>query len=96
MFTESAELYDLIYSTIRNYAAEAEQIATLLRATHPNCRTILDVACGTGEHARLLVGKFGYEVDGLDLNPDFVRIARSKLPGVQFLEADMAAFQLGL
>lgn len=93
MFTESAELYDLIYSTIRNYSAEAEQIAALLRAAHPQCHSILDVACGTGEHARLLAERFGYDVAGSDLNPEFVRIARNKLPGGAFMVADMATFR---
>ena len=94
MFTESAELYDLIYSSFKDYVTEAEQIDALLRSVHPQCRSILDVACGTGEHARLLARIFGYDVDGLDLNPDFVRIARSKLPTGRFVVADMAAFRL--
>ena len=80
MFAESAAVYDLLYSSIKNYAAEAEQIAALLRAVNPRCRTILDVACGTGEHARLLVENFGFEADGSDLDPDLIGIARSKHP----------------
>jgi len=94
MFTESAELYDLIYSSIRNYGAEAEHIAALLRAANPRCHSILDVACGTGEHARLLAEKFGYDVDGSDLSPDFVRIARTKHPAGRFTVADMAELRL--
>ena len=94
MFTESAELYDLIYSTIRDYGAEAEQVDVRLRDLKPNCRTILDVACGTGEHARLLEARFGYKVDGLDLSPAFVSIAHRKLPGRLFVVGDMAAFHL--
>lgn len=81
MFNESAELYDLIYGSFKNYATETADLVALIRAQHPNAKTILDVACGTGEHARLLTEQFGYEVDGLDLNPSFVRIARGKLPG---------------
>ena len=54
MFSESAELYELIYSRFKDYAAEAERIATLIRRVHPSAQRILDVACGTGEHARLL------------------------------------------
>jgi ubiquinone/menaquinone biosynthesis C-methylase UbiE len=94
MFTESAELYDLIYSSIRDYGAEAQQITGLLRAANPRCHTVLDVACGTGEHARLLAANFGFDVDGSDLNPDFVRIAQSKHPAGRFIVADMAALRL--
>ena len=54
MFEGSAEYYDLIYSAFKNYPSEASQVADLLHRLHPACRTILDAACGTGEHARLL------------------------------------------
>ncbi len=43
MFSHSAELYDLIYSSIKDYSGEAAQIATLLRTVSPGCRRILDV-----------------------------------------------------
>jgi len=94
VFTESAELYDLIYSSFKDYRAETAHIAALLRSLHPACRTLLDVGCGTGEHARLLASLHGFTVDGLDLNPDFLRIARAKHSAGRFLEADMSNFQL--
>jgi ubiquinone/menaquinone biosynthesis C-methylase UbiE len=58
MFTASAEFYDLIYSTFKDYAGEAAQIVRLLRRLHPQCQTVLDVACGTGEHARILAARY--------------------------------------
>jgi SAM-dependent methyltransferase len=93
MFNASAEFYDLIYSTFKDYVAEASQIATLLRRCNPLCQTVLDVACGTGEHARLLAGH-GFLVDGLDLDATFVRIAAHKHPAGRFFEADMSDFHL--
>jgi SAM-dependent methyltransferase len=93
MFSASAEFYDLIYSTFKDYGAEAGQIANLLRQRNPSCRTVLDVACGTGEHARRLAAA-GYLVDGLDLDPTFVRIAQLKHPTGRFFEGDMATFHL--
>lgn len=93
MFTESAEFYDLIYSTFKDYAAEAAQLADLLRRANPQCRTILDVACGTAEHARRL-GEQGFAVDGLDLDPALVRIAQRKNPAGTFVEGDMSDFHL--
>lgn len=95
MFTESAELYDAIYFTFKDYPAEAELIASLLRPEQPACRSVLDVGCGTGEHARLLATAHGYEVDGIDLNTDFLRLARLKHPAGRFAAADMADFHLG-
>jgi SAM-dependent methyltransferase len=94
MFSASAELYDLIYSGFKDYPAEAAQVAALIRAAHPGARTVLDAACGTGEHARLLTSEHGLAVDGLDLDPAFVRIAREKLPVAEVYEGDMTSFEL--
>jgi SAM-dependent methyltransferase len=93
MFSASAELYDLIYSTFKDYRGEAAQIAGLLRALNPECRTVLDVACGSGEHARFLA-THGFAVDGLDLDPAFVRIAEQKHGAGRFFVADMSDFHL--
>jgi SAM-dependent methyltransferase len=93
VFETSAEYYDLIYLTFKDYAREAAQIASLLHHLNPGGRTILDVACGTGEHAKLLSAA-GFDVDGLDLSPAFVSLARKKQPGGRFFEADMSDFHL--
>jgi SAM-dependent methyltransferase len=94
MFTASAELYDIIYSAFKDYGAEADRIAALLHAEHPACRRVLDVGCGTGEHARLLTA-VGFQVDGLDLDPSLLRVAAKKNPASRFYEADMCAFSIG-
>jgi SAM-dependent methyltransferase len=93
MFTASSEFYDLIYSTFKDYSAETAWIASELRRLNPRCRSILDIACGTGEHARLLRSQ-GFEVDGVDLDPAFVRIASEKNPGGRFIQGDMSDFHL--
>ena len=93
MFDASAEYSDLLYATFKDYAAEAAAIAALLRRLNPHCRTVLDVACGTGEHAKRLAAD-GFEVDGLDLSPAFVTIARAKHPVGRFHVADMTGFHL--
>ncbi len=93
MFSASAEYYDLIYSAFKDYQAEATQLAGLLRRLNPACATVLDAACGTGEHAKRLAGH-GFRVDGLDLDPAFVRIARLKHSAGRFYEADMSQFSL--
>lgn len=95
MFTASADLYDVVYAGFKEYPAEARAIASVIRAAHPAARTVLDVACGTGEHARLLVSEHGFLVDGVDLDPAFVRIAAAKLSRGNVFEGDMTQFALG-
>lgn len=94
MFVESAEFYDAIYS-FKDYAAEAEQVTALICSVQPDAITVLDVACGTGEHALLLTTQHGFEVDGLDINGDLLAVARKKNPAGYFYEADMSDFSLG-
>jgi SAM-dependent methyltransferase len=93
MFNASAEYYDLIYAAFKDYAAEVAQVTTMLRQLNPGCRTVLDVGCGTGEHARLLAAE-GFAVDGIDIEPAFVQIASRKHPAGQFVVADMSDFHL--
>lgn len=93
MFSESAEFYDAIYS-FKDYAAEAAEVAARVRSIHPKARTILDAGCGTGEHARLLAATHGFEVDGLDIDPALLRIARNKHPTGRFFVGDMSDFRL--
>jgi SAM-dependent methyltransferase len=92
MFHFSSQFYDLIYSTIKDYSSEAKQIAGLLRRLHPQCETVLDVACGTGEHVRLLAAE-GFNVDGLDLDRALLEIAKQKHSS-RFFQADMSDFHL--
>ena len=94
MFTKTTELYDLIYSSIKDYRADAAAVAALLSRVAPNARSLLDVACGTGEHARHLSQEHGYVIQGLDIEPGFVELARAKVPSARFWQGDMASFQL--
>jgi ubiquinone/menaquinone biosynthesis C-methylase UbiE len=91
-FIRSAELYDAIYS-FKNYARESERLRTVINQVVPGAHTLLDVACGTGEHAKFL--KQHYAVDGIDLNDDYLRAARLKNPAGNYTPADMMDFDLG-
>ena len=94
MFNESAHLYDLIYRHIKNYGEETGKIVQWIEKEHPPARTILDVGCGTGEHALGLASNYGYAVDGIDIEPAFVEIAHHKNPQGLFTQADMMDFTI--
>jgi SAM-dependent methyltransferase len=92
LFSRSARIYDAIYESIRDYPNEAAELDRLIQERRPGARTLLDVACGTGAHLEHLSG---YEVEGLDLDPEMLAAARGRLPEVTFHEGDMADFDLG-
>lgn len=90
----AAEFYDLLYSEQKDYGAEARLIESLIRGVFPSAESLLDVGCGTGAHARSLLD-LGFRVDGIDLEPAFVEIARRKCPDGSFEVGDMVDFDLG-
>src|SRR2546423_13876588 len=93
MFSRSARLYDAIYASVRDYRREAAELDRLIRERRPGARTLLDVACGTGAHLEHLAAH--YEVEGVDLDPEMLVVARNRLPGATFHEGDMSSFDLG-
>jgi SAM-dependent methyltransferase len=93
VFSRSARIYDAIYASIRDYPREAADLDRLIQERRPGARTLLDVACGTGAHLEHVAGR--YDVEGLDLEPEMLAVARERLPGVTFHEGDMASFDLG-
>jgi SAM-dependent methyltransferase len=93
-YASAAEFYDLLYGAAKDYRAEAELLASVIREEDPGARRILDVACGTGEHARHLAA-LGFAVDGVDIEPAFVELARAKCPEGTFRIADMTSLDLG-
>ncbi len=94
MYARTAHLYDAIYLPMKDYESECMQISELIRRHHPDADSILDTGCGTGEHARILSENHHFQVTGIDLQKEFIEIARSKLPSGRFYTEDMCDFQL--
>ena len=93
MFTRSARYYDIIYGQ-EDYAGSVARVRALIAAYAMRpVETLLDVACGTGRHLALLCEY--YIVEGLDLDPTLLAVARGRLPGVPLHQADMIDFELG-
>jgi ubiquinone/menaquinone biosynthesis C-methylase UbiE len=92
-YTKSARFYDAIYS-FKDYEAEVEKLyAFIQQYTNRDCQTLLDVATGTGAHLPFL--RKYYTVEGLDLSPGMLDVARQRLPDVAFHQASMVDFNLG-
>jgi ubiquinone/menaquinone biosynthesis C-methylase UbiE len=96
MYTRIAELYDLIYS-FKDYASESRTLHDVVdrcaRTMRSERRSLLDVACGTGVHLSHL--REWYDVEGIELSPWMIDVARRRLPDVPLNQYDMRHFDLG-
>jgi ubiquinone/menaquinone biosynthesis C-methylase UbiE len=94
MFSKSANYYDEIYNAIgKNYSGEANKVHKLIRKyAKSGGKSLLDVGCGTGHHTGLLSQY--YKVEGLDLDPNILSVARKKYPKIPFHVGDMRNFEL--
>lgn len=95
MYTRSARYYDAIYAAQgKDYAQESERLHGLIQQhKRSSGNTLLDVACGTGNHLTYL--KRWYAAEGLDLDPAMLEIARRRHPDLALHQADMTDFDLG-
>lgn len=93
IYRELARFYDVIYSW-KDYAKEARRVFALAKKYgRAGGRELLEVACGTGKHAAQLSKRF--DVTGADINDGMLEVARRNVKGVKFVQADMAALDLG-
>jgi ubiquinone/menaquinone biosynthesis C-methylase UbiE len=94
MYSVSAKFYDDIYAaTGKDYPAEAEKAHKIIQKYKKSSgNTLLDIGCGTGTHANLLSKH--YQVEGMDLEPKMLSVARKKHPKIRFQQGDMVNFKL--
>ena len=85
-----ARLYDTIYAD-KPYADEARFVHELAAVEG---RRLLDVACGTGRHARAFAD-LGYDVTAVDLNEELLAVGRESAGDrVRFVQGDMTALDV--
>lgn len=92
MYVRSAQLYDRLYH-FKDYARASADLRSLLQEHRPQARSLLDVACSTGRHLENL--QQHYQVEGLDISPELLEVARRRCPAVPFHQGDMCDFDLG-
>ena len=69
---------------------DAEADAVARRLPLPSFRNVIDICCGRGRHAARLSER-GYNVTGIDVDEDSLRLARERVPGASFERMDVRA-----
>ncbi|MDO5836686.1 MAG: methyltransferase domain-containing protein, partial [Methanobacterium sp.] len=92
LYRAFARFYDLIYQWM-DYRGEVEFIEKMVNLyLDSGGNDLLDVACGTGNHAQYL--KNSFRVVGLDLNQEMMKIAREKVPEMELIQGNMKEMNL--
>ena len=87
--------YDLLHADDnRDPAAEAEALLRVIRARHPHATSLLDVACGAGDHLRHL-GPHLAVAEGVAVDAAMAPAARHALPGTTIHETGLPDLDLG-
>jgi len=92
-FSALAAVYDAIMADIE-YGDWAEFVLDYARDIGLEPASALDLACGTGALTAELRAR-GLEMVGLDFSAEMLGVARGRLPGVEFVQADLRDFDLG-
>lgn len=93
VFDAYAGYYDLFYRD-KDYAAEAEYVASRIRLHAPQAERFLELGCGTGAHAEHLA-RMGYAVHGVDVSEAMLARARSRKAGLPPEVAARLSFGFG-
>lgn len=86
-----ADWYDSTFRSLAQEDGSAGLLARLLGPADPGNPICLDMGCGTGLHFAALAAR-GYQVVGLDLSADQLRIAPRRTPGVVRADAGRLPF----
>lgn len=85
LYSELAKYYDLIVQ--KDTRRECGFLVNVFEKYGQGIKTVLDLGCGTGRHAKILSEK-GFKVTGIDLSEELLAVAREKCPRAEFLKMD--------
>lgn len=92
-FNAYSRYYDLLYKD-KNYTSEANYVVQLIKANHNTATQILELGCGTGNHAAILC-KEKYSVTGLERSAEMVELAKQKkIENFEPIVADITNFSI--
>ncbi len=93
LYDKYAAYYDKIYAHV-DYKGESEFINWAVNKHKTSSGVeLLDVACGTGSHALIL--KNNFNITGVDINENMLKIAREKVAKANFIQGDMKQLEIG-
>ena len=94
LFATIADRYDLI-TRVLSYGQDRRWKARLIREARIGAGdVVLDLACGTGDLARLASACGARQVFGLDLTPRMLFLARPQSTEIRYVAGDMCALPL--
>ncbi len=91
LYSQLAEYYYYIEKSGRNFKQELLCLDLLFRSYR--VRKVVDLGCGTGEHAEAL-RRMGYEVLGIDNSSYMLEVAKKRFPNSKFQLANMQDFNV--
>jgi SAM-dependent methyltransferase len=96
-FKDYANYYNLLYKD-KNYREEVDYINRLINKHNPGARTLIDLGCGTGNHA-FEFERSGLHTTGVDLSAQMIAVANKnkaeKGSEAVFYEGDIRSYRSG-
>jgi SAM-dependent methyltransferase len=87
----SGQAYDARFAALARAGQDVHGEVNFVAAL--GVSSVLDAGCGTGRVA-IELARRGFEVVGVDRDPEFMRLARQKAPHLSWYEADLATVTL--
>lgn len=90
VFDNYSKYYNLLYKD-KDYSGEVDYVCSLIKKFAPNTKTILELGCGTGRHARLLRDNYNFYTFGIDMSEKMLQ--QAKALGIDCRLGDVRSFK---
>ncbi|MFH9067506.1 class I SAM-dependent DNA methyltransferase [Streptomyces coeruleorubidus] len=92
---DHADVFELVHAAKgRDWDAEADQVAELIRSRLPDATSLLDVACGSGAHLARF-SEYFTRLEGVEISEAMRKIAAVRVPDIPVHAGDLRDFDLG-
>src|SRR5690349_15233529 len=92
-FNLYSRYYDAFYEE-KNYEQETDAVISLITTANSSASTILELGCGTGNHAKFLSAA-GFHITGVEKSEEMVSLAKGKaIENFEPVVSDIRSFNL--